>query len=102
MPFLGVFEGLLLSGLERGERVDEIHVRILTEFVPEYIRYGILNKYYTRRQRPNESLVDFVEDISLMSDVFGWDSPKLNLLKLFLLGQVELRIGPSYCLPIRH
>ena len=33
-----ILKSLLLRALERGERVEEIHIRILADFVPEYIR----------------------------------------------------------------
>ena len=55
---VGILKSLLLWALERGERVEGIHIRILADFVPEYIRYGLLNKYYRRRQRQHESLLD--------------------------------------------
>ena len=41
-------------------------------------------KHYTRRHRPNESLLNSVEDISLMSAVFRLGQPEAELVKVIL------------------
>ena len=46
-----ILKSLLLRDLERGVTIEGIHIRILADFVPENIQYGLLNKYYARRQR---------------------------------------------------
>ena len=83
---IGVLKSLLLRAMGRGETIEGVHVRILSDFVPECTRYKQLSKYYTRRQRQNESLLVFVEDISLMSEVFRLGLPESEVVKVILAG----------------
>ena len=63
---IGILKSLLFRAMGSRETIEGVHVRIMSDFVSEYIG---LSKFYTRGQRQNESLLDFVEDISLMSEV---------------------------------
>ena len=93
---VGILESLLLRALERGRTIEGVHVRILSDFVPEYIRYGLLSKYYTRKQRHHESLLDFVEDISLMSEVFRLGLPERGVVKVILAGTHCAEVWSQY------
>ena len=91
---VGILNSSLLRDLESGEAIEGVSVRILSDFVREYIRYGLLSKYYTRRQRHHESLLDFIEDISLMSDIFRLGLPEREMVKVILSGThcAEVRV----------
>ena len=86
------FEEFVIAGYWQWRDDRGVHVRILSDFVPEYIRYELLSKYYTRGQRQNESFLNFVEVISLMSEVFRLGVSEKEVVTVILVGtRAEVR-----------
>ena len=83
---VGVLQRLLVRAVGCGELIEDVHKRVLSDFVPEYIRYGLLSRYYTRERRRHASLLDFIEDISLMSEVFRLGVPEREVVKVIMAG----------------